>query len=463
MSGQAHSSNANGRGAASTPARRERRRFKSPSVDRAGAKSPAMMDIEAMMRRIGVAPSSRDRLSPEVSRQRVAPTTNADFPPGPLPPPLSTHGGSADASVASAKLDLGDIKHAALLRDIQKQESDTRQFVEPCTNNRADMLIAIQKKGREAGERQITEPRTGSRSAMLFEIQKQQHVGRRRTQEPEPEPEPDPEPDPEPEPPVKPERQSKKLKKPPPPSLPVPHRSAGVEIEAGIERYLDNEFQSVETTVDTSAPVEVVDETSPGQLASVECLAAMAQTRSAEVERRHKAEVDELRLENKRLLAELDVARRELSESSNPSSSSTKQATMAAATDIAKNALDALRALEEATTTWSESISSESSVEVAHRQHENVSALSRGLSSSDSRLQVSPRTLCVVFDSPLRERVLLIKRNKSTRPGPAVLSSFFGTKLLSFLRCCYFLFQLLVRASSRSRPISISGCFARAR
>ena len=405
------------------------------------------------MRRIGLtATSSTVTHSPESSEQRlqvsrrsewlqaqrVAPaSTSAErLPPPPPPPPLPARGGSSDTSVGSAKLDceldLGQIKQAALMRDIQKQESGARDFVEPPTNNRLDMLLEIQKKGRETTGREIHEPHTDSRSALLFEIQKQQHVARRRLQDPEPEPEP------EPEPPAKPERQTKKLKKPaPPPSLPVGQAPTALSADtAAGERHsnavascrnLSAELQTAAAVGHAGMPMEESTDTmSRARVATVEGLAGMEQAVNAEVERRHERLVEELRLENRRLLAELDASRRERS---------SKQATMAAAAGIAKDALRALLVMEETAGTCSEIISNDGQLEEAWQQHEGtISPLVGNRPASDdklrghrsSHLQVSPRTLCAVFDSPLRERVLMIQWDGSKSSGLAGMSNLLG-------------------------------------
>jgi hypothetical protein len=357
-----------------------------------------MMDIEAMMRRIGVGTSSAQMTE---ERQRVAPVAKAKLPPAPPPPPpLSTRAGAVGASVVRTKLDfeldLGEIKQGALMREIQKHGSGTRGFVEPPTNNRVDMLFEIQKKGRVA--RQVPEPRTDNRSALLIDIQKQQNAARRRIQELVPEPEVEPETQhPEPEAPAKCEQQSRKSKKPAPP--PVAHLPAD-----------------------------------------------MGQTVNNEVEHQHQREVEELRLENQRLLADLDAARRELSERPKTSGSSSKEATMAAAGDIAKDALRALQALQETSATWSQTISSEGQLEETRQQKEDTGAaltvtsrsakdnghardaaqLGEGHSGTTHPLQVYPRNLCVIFDSPLRERVLMIEWDHSTRPGLAGMSTLLG-------------------------------------
>ena len=409
-----------------------------------------MMDIEAMMRRIGIAATSSTAThSPESSAQRlnvnrrsewlqaqpVAPTSSAErLPPAPPPPPLPTRGASSENSVGSTKLDfeldLGQVKQAAVMRDIQKQGRGTRDFVEPPTDNRVGMLFEIQKKGRDTTGRQILEPRTDSRSALLFEIQKQQHVARRRLQDPEPDPEPEPEP--ESEPPARPERQSKKLKKPaPPPSVPqaptaLPAETADGERHSNASASCRNLAPELQTAATVGYPTMPTEETTGTMdcAATVEGLACMEQTMNAEVVGRHQREVEELRLENRRLLAELDASRRERS---------SKQATMVAAAGIAKDALRALLALEETAGTcsemedaWQQQAGGATTSPAVGSRPANDDKLRGHRSSISHHLQVSPRTLCAVFDSPLRERVLMIQWDRSKSSGLAGMSNLLG-------------------------------------
>ena len=111
----------------------------------------------------------------------LPPTPYPKAPPAAPPPPSPAVGGGAVE--AGAKLDLGGIKQAALLRDIQKQDGVSREFVEPPTNSRDAMLFEIQKQQKKAAERKIEEPVTNSRGDLLVEIQK---AARSRSAEREP-------------------------------------------------------------------------------------------------------------------------------------------------------------------------------------------------------------------------------------------------------------------------------------
>ena len=116
-----------------------------------------------------------------------------------------------------------------------------------------------------------------------------------------------------------------------------------------------------------------------------------------------------------------------------------------AARDIAREALRALQALED-TAAWGELLgvdAAEGNPAAVQATVGHVSAIAsreRGSAamrirqpngatvsgSGSPRLSVSPRTLCVVFDSPLREKVLMIQRARAKGPQLAGMSNLLG-------------------------------------